>query len=123
MAFSLSKEHSLHEVWKETALQEQRNRYSILDDYLSPQQVSHEMGQINMMASNRNGYCTAHQNIHSLGQSITQQRLYGTEQLSFRPEVMYERLQDMGQASFRQHPQQHSDYTKQHQQPNKDFSN
>ncbi|XP_018464341.2 protein FAR1-RELATED SEQUENCE 1 [Raphanus sativus] len=116
-------EHSLHEVWKETALQEQRNRYSILDDYLSPQQVSHEMGQINMMASNRNGYCTAHQNIHSLGQSITQQRLYGTEQLSFRPEVMYERLQDMGQASFRQHPQQHSDYTKQHQQPNKDFSN
>nr|BAJ33925.1 unnamed protein product [Eutrema halophilum] len=88
-------EHSLHEVWKATALQEQRNRYSILDDYLSAQQMSHEMGQISMMASNRNGHCTAHQNLHSLGQSINQQRLYGTEQLSFRPEAMYERLQDM----------------------------
>ncbi|KAF2540153.1 hypothetical protein F2Q68_00029559 [Brassica cretica] len=89
-------EHSLHEAWKETDLQEQRHRYSILDDYLSAQQVSHEMGQISMMASDRNGYSTSHQNIHSLGQSITQQRLYETDQLSFRPDqVMYERLQDM----------------------------
>ncbi|CAH8346032.1 unnamed protein product [Eruca vesicaria subsp. sativa] len=102
-------EHSLHEVWKETALQEQRNRYSILDDYLSAQQMSHQMGQINMMASNRNAYCTAHQNINSL------------EQLSFRPEVMYERLQDMGQTSFRHHPQQLCDSSKQHQQ-SKNFS-
>ncbi|WZZ24999.1 hypothetical protein YC2023_008400 [Brassica napus] len=77
-------EHSLHEAWKETDLQEQRHRYSILDDYFSAQQVSHEMGQISMMASNRNGYSTSHQNIHSL------------DQLSFRPDqVMYERLQDM----------------------------
>ncbi|KAF8102934.1 hypothetical protein N665_0190s0051 [Sinapis alba] len=114
-------EHSLHEAWKATALQEQRNRYSILDDYLSAQQMSHEMGQINMMASTRNDYI-AQQNIHSLGQSVTQQRLYGTEQLSFRPEVMYERLQDMGQTSFRHHPQQHSDSSKQHQHSNKNFS-
>ncbi|CAH8342753.1 unnamed protein product [Eruca vesicaria subsp. sativa] len=91
-----TRQESLYEVWKETALQEQRNLYSILDDYLSTQKNSHEMGKINTMASNRNGYCTAHQNIHSLEQSITQQRHYGTEQLSFRPEVMYERLQDMG---------------------------
>ncbi|VVB12337.1 unnamed protein product [Arabis nemorensis] len=97
-----------HQVWKVNASQEHRNRYSILDDYLSAQQMSHEMVQINSMASNRNGYCTAHQNIqHALGQSITQERLYGTEQLSFRPEAMYERLQDMGQSSFRHDPQQH----------------
>ncbi|KAH0941420.1 hypothetical protein HID58_001057, partial [Brassica napus] len=115
-------EHSLHEAWKETALQEQRNRYSILDDYLSAQQMSHEMGQISMMASNRNGYSTSHQNIHSLGQSITQQRLYETDQLSFRPDqVMYERLQDMGQTSFRHHPQQHCESSK-HQQSNKNTS-
>nr|VDC74620.1 unnamed protein product [Brassica rapa] len=115
-------EHSLHEAWKETALQEQRNRYSILDDYLSAQQMSHEMGQISMMASNRNGYSTSHQNIHSLGQSITQQRLYETDQLSFRPDqVMYERLQDMGQTSFRHHPQQHCESSK-HQQSNKNVS-
>ncbi|KAL0873744.1 hypothetical protein Bca101_023449 [Brassica carinata] len=115
-------EHSLHEVWKATALQEQRNRYSILDDYLSAQQMSHEMGQINIMASSRNGYYTAHQNIHSLGQSIAQQRLYGT--LSFRPEaIVYERVQDMGQTSFGHHPQQICESSKQHQQPNKDFSN
>nr|Q5UBY2.1 RecName: Full=Protein FAR1-RELATED SEQUENCE 1 [Arabidopsis thaliana]AAV33403.1 FAR1-related 1 protein [Arabidopsis thaliana] len=89
-------EYSLQEVWKVTALQEQRNRYSILDDYLSAQHMSHEMGQINSMASNRNGYCSVHQNIHSLqGQSITHPRLYETEQSSFRPEAMYERLQDM----------------------------
>uniref|UniRef100_A0A1J3D8E6 Protein FAR1-RELATED SEQUENCE n=1 Tax=Noccaea caerulescens TaxID=107243 RepID=A0A1J3D8E6_NOCCA len=115
-------EHSLHELWKATALQEQRNRYSILDDYLSAQQMSHEMGQINSMASNRNGYFSAHQNSHSLeGQSITQQRLYGTEQLSFRPEAMYGRLQDMGQSSFRDHPQQHCQSST-HQQSNKNFS-
>ncbi|XP_009133370.1 protein FAR1-RELATED SEQUENCE 1 isoform X2 [Brassica rapa] len=113
-------EHSLHEAWKETALQEQRHRYSILDDYLSAQQMSHEMGQISMMASNRNGYSTSHQNIHSLGQSITQQRLYETDQLSFRPDqVMYERLQDM--TSFRHHPQQHCESSK-HQQSNKNVS-
>ncbi|CAE6186628.1 unnamed protein product [Arabidopsis arenosa] len=90
-------EYSLQEVWKVTSLQEQRNRYSILDDYLSAQHMSHEMGHINSMASNRNGYCTVHQNIHSLGQSITQQRLYGNEQSSFRPEAMYERLEDMNE--------------------------
>ncbi|EOA16058.1 hypothetical protein CARUB_v10004190mg [Capsella rubella] len=100
-------EHSLQEVWKVTALQEQRNRYSILDDYLSAQHVSHEMGQINPIASNRNGYCTVHPNIHSMGKSITHQRLYGTEELSFRPEAMYERLEDMGESNARHHPQQH----------------
>ncbi|KAJ0239319.1 Protein FAR1-RELATED SEQUENCE 1 [Hirschfeldia incana] len=120
-------EHSLHEVWKGTVLQEQRNRYSILDDYLSAQQMSlplsDQQGQINMMASTRNGYCTPHQNIHSLGQSITLQRLYGTEQLSFRPDqVMYERLQDMGQTSFRHHPQQHCESSNQHQQSNNNLS-
>ncbi|CAH2078922.1 unnamed protein product, partial [Thlaspi arvense] len=44
------------------------------------------------MASNRNGYSTPHHYIHSLGQSITQQRFYGTfrqGQLSFRPGAMY----------------------------------
>ncbi|AEE84257.1 FAR1-related sequence 1 [Arabidopsis thaliana] len=115
-------EYSLQEVWKVTALQEQRNRYSILDDYLSAQHMSHEMGQINSMASNRNGYCSVHQNIHSLqGQSITHPRLYETEQSSFRPEAMYERLQDMGQSTVRHHPQQHCNASK-HQHSNRNFS-
>ncbi|CAH8275984.1 unnamed protein product [Arabidopsis lyrata] len=114
-------EYSLQEVWKVTALQEQSNRYSILDEYLSAQHMSHEMGHINSMASNRNGYCTAHQNIHSLGQSITQQRLYGDEQSSFRPEAVYERLQDMGQSNVRHHPQQHCNASK-HQHSNRNFS-
>ncbi|KAL1205272.1 Protein FAR1-RELATED SEQUENCE 1 [Cardamine amara subsp. amara] len=70
-----------HQVWKGAVAQEYRNRYSILDDYLSAQEMSHDMVRdINSMVLNRSGYCTTGENIHShsLGQSMTQQRVFGT---------------------------------------------
>lgn len=51
--FLFVKEHSLHEVWKVTALQEQRNRYSILDDYLSANEMVHKKSPLQLQSIKR----------------------------------------------------------------------